>query len=134
MIDFTAHFSYWIFLWFLLYYYGIVHSNPKWLLIAALVQNSIAILMFIKYKYNLNFILVFSLITVLVKVIPLVLIKDTKVHTTDILYYLIVFGAYCLWMYLNNENAMDYVFPFELIKNKKFIPPILSIIFPPHKV
>lgn len=134
MTDFTAHFSYWIFSWFLLYYYGIVHSNPKWLLIAALVQNIIAILMFIKYKYTLKFIVIFSLITVLVKLIPLVLIKNTKVHNTDVIYYFIVFGAYCLWMYLNNKNAMVYVFPFELIKNKKFLPPILSSIFALNKV
>lgn len=129
VINVFTHFSYWIFIWFLLYYFRIVHSNPKWWLVLAFIQNIIVIFLLIRYKYSLKFILIFGLIAVLVKVIPFMLIKDTKVHNTDFVWYFIIFGMYCLGMYLNNKNTMNYIFPFDSIKNKKFFPPILREIF-----
>ena len=124
-----THFSYWIFTWFLLYYFGVVTTNPKWLLVLAFIQNIIVIFLFIRYKYTLKFILIFSLIAVLVKVIPFMLIKGTKVDNTAFIWYFIIFGMYCLGMYLNNKNTINYIFPFDSIKNKKFFPPILREIF-----
>jgi hypothetical protein len=120
-------FSYWILVWFLLYYYRIVHSNPKWLLIVALVQNLIGLFFLIKHKYTIKFILTFIFINTIIKVVPLILIMNTKVNTIDIIYYLVVFFFYLLYMYYNQQNGIDYIISIDSIKNKEYSTPLMGL-------
>jgi hypothetical protein len=129
MVDYSRFdytFSYWILVWFLLYYYRKVPYNPKWLLVLGIISNILAIISFIKNKYSLKFILVFIIDNILIKVVPLILIMNTKINTIDIMYYLAVFFFYLLYMYFNQQNGIDYIFPTESIKKKEYSPPMVS--------
>ena len=132
MVDYSRFdytFSYWILLWFLLYYYRIVPSNPKWLLVLGIIHNILAIISFINNKYSFSFILVFIIINIIIKVVPLILIFGSKVNTTDFVYYLVIFLFYFLYMYLNKQNALGYIFPEEsVVKKKEYSPPMVSIL------
>jgi hypothetical protein len=43
-------FSYWIFIWYLLYMLKIVIYNPKWALMIALIENTFALALMFFYK------------------------------------------------------------------------------------
>ena len=94
-------FSYWIFVWFILYFTHIVTINPKLWLIIALLENIISILV-ISLKSKMYIIIRFIIINFFIKAIPLYLIWNTKIHSIDVVCSLLLFVIYLLWLYINN--------------------------------
>ena len=126
---FDFFFSYWILTWFFLYYFKIVKSNPKLLILIGLIANVVTLSTIIYYRNSLNLILGFIIVNICIKVIPLYLLRNTRTHTNDILWYVLIFLIYCLWMYLNGINLIDFLKNnFNSIKNKKYDPPIVHIV------
>lgn len=93
-------FSYWIFAWYLLYITGIFTKyNPKISIILALIMNFYLIYLLIYYK---KFYMLFLIITVIciIKIIPLITLKNTKIKLNDFLFGFMLFIIYCLWITL----------------------------------
>ena len=126
---FDFFFSYWILTWFFLYYFKIVKSNPKLLLLFGLIMNLVTLSTIIYYRNPLDIILAFIIVNICIKVLPLYLLRNTHTHKNDILWYIVIFILYCLWMYLNGINLIDFLKNnFNSIKNKKYDPPIVHIV------
>ena len=113
-VDFL--FSYWIFLWFLLYYSACSYSRaPKWILwinpmIAlyfALIENFINIIIIYKtVTFDIFFKYTAMLLTV--KVLPIYLLRGTKIHwMRDIVGTAALFVIYLIWLNVNNTTLWD---------------------------
>jgi hypothetical protein len=121
--------SYWIFAWFLLYYYKYVTYNPLLLLIVAGIENVVLLSLMIYYKNPLFTILLFIIINTFIKIIPIYLLRNTKVTLCDIKSYVVVFLIYLIWMYLNKKDPIEFQNKtLDSIKNKRFDAPITHIV------
>lgn len=101
-------FSYWIFIWYLLYMLKVVDYNPKWALMIALIENIFALALMIYYKNSFINIFLFCLINLFIKILPLWSLRNTKYEINGIYYLIILFCIYLLWLKINN---------FDLLKN-----------------
>lgn len=99
-------FSYWIFVWFIVYYLATfllqIRSvpNPKLALIIAEVQNIALIAYFIMKDVPTRNIFVFVFINIFIKIIPIYLLRNVKIHESDILWIFLLYIAYLLVGYL----------------------------------
>jgi hypothetical protein len=119
-------FSYWIFIWFLLYHFQIVSYNPKAGLAIALFTNVLMLFLMISYKNSLHYILLFSLIQMCIKILPLWSLRNTTIHNKDIMATIILFVIYNIWLAMNNENMVHLSeIGYEAVKYNKINTPII---------
>lgn len=98
---FEFTFSYWVFAWFLLYWFRIVKYNPKiWLIIALLIVifGEIFRIIFKKWHRTWIDIFLFIVITIIIKVIPIWILRNTRVEVDDFLAGIVLFIGFALWM------------------------------------
>ena len=116
-------FSYWIFVWYLLYFFRITKYNPKFVLICGVIENIILLFFMIYYKTNLNVIIFFIFGMGLIKIIPIYTIWYTIIKWRDILFTFILFFIYIIWLYINNKS-LYYIYnnTKEVVFNKKYFP------------
>ena len=101
-------FSYWIFLWYILYILKLVIYNPKWGLTISLIENTFALALMIFYKNSFINIFLFCFINLFIKILPLWTLRKTKYEINGIYSLIILFCIYLLWLKINN---------FDLLKN-----------------
>ena len=103
-------FSYWIFIWFILYYIGLIKYNPIFILIIAYILTLFEIIYLIKNnisKYNL---IKFFIINVLIKLLPILLIIKfpLRFKLDDIYISIYLILIYLILMSIINKNPYDY--------------------------
>ena len=103
-------FSYWLFLWFLLYYFKFIDYNPYFGLILDLIVNAIMLFIFLIYE-NYYKAFLFLLVMVSIKVIPIYLLRKSKIVKKDIyalIFLFIFYIIYCKFFeirtFANNKN------------------------------
>jgi hypothetical protein len=101
-------FSYWIFLWYVLYILQLVKYNPKWALTIGLIENTFALALMFFYKNSFINIFLFCFINVFIKILPLWTLRNTKYQINGIYSLIILFCIYLLWLKINH---------FDIIKN-----------------
>jgi hypothetical protein len=126
--DFT--FSYWILLWFILYEYNFTTYNPKFALSIGLLENAIYLFYMIFYKNSLFTILLFIIINIIIKIIPLYILANTVIQKRDIIFTLQLLVLYVIWLLVNNVNIYQYLKdPLKSFReNKTDQTPLISII------
>jgi len=101
-------FSYWIFTWFILYYFNFTKLNPLFLLILGLFSNLIALILLLLYK-NYYKALLFIIVNTIIKIIPIYLIRNSKIKLLDIIFS-IVFGViFLLYLYFNKYSIKNLI-------------------------
>jgi len=110
ILRFDLVFSYWIFIWYLLYEFKLVKSAPKLALILGLIDNLIALCLMFYYANPYINIFIFSLINFCIKVIPLWRIRKIQIKIYDVYLFIIIFILYNIWLYLNNTNFYQTVY------------------------
>jgi|TARA_B110000261_G_C12731071_1_gene216487 hypothetical protein len=101
-------FSYWILFWYILFILKIINYNPKFILIIAIIQNSLGLLYKLLYEPILNsFIL--AIIILFTKIIPLYSIVNTKIKNKDIYFAILLFIFYNFWIYINETNLYEII-------------------------
>jgi hypothetical protein len=96
-------FSYWIFVWFILYFTSVVTISPKIWIWLALFENIISIFFMLKSKFY--YILRFIVINLFIKVIPLYLVWNEPIRKSDIVYSGFVFVIYNVWLFINGKTV-----------------------------
>ena len=91
-------FSYWIFAWYLFYMLGWVTPNPKFAIYLALLENIFVLASMLYYRVNPKKIVLFLIVVLLIKVLPLWTIRDTKIKEKDIYATLGVGLMYVGWI------------------------------------
>ena len=125
-ISFDLIFSYWIFIWFLFYYFKIIKYNPYLLLILALLSNIYSFFMLINYK-NYYKATLFLIVNLLIKALPIYLLKDTKIRKKDIYFSIIYILAYIFYVYLRGYK-LNQIYYKEGLKSKNIDTPFMYLI------
>ena len=95
-------FSYWLFIWFIFNYIGLINASPLIFLIIALI--SIIITFIIKRKINKKIIIK----NIYLKVIPIFLIfKIPLFNEEDLLFGFFLAYIYIITLLYNNKNPID---------------------------
>ena len=98
MRRFDFVFSYWILTWWILYMIGLVPFNPKLFLILGIIENIFGIF-FLTYP-NLIY---FMIINFFIKVIPLYLIWNTKLKSSDNYFGIGLLIVHLIWLRINKQ-------------------------------
>ena len=112
-LDFV--FSYWIFLWYLLFILGFKVWNPKLALIIGIIANSIK-LIWMMWNSTIFYLLLFIVINVFIKVIPLLTLWNCPINfVKDSCHLLILFIIYLIWLVLNGLTLYNYKEIFKMV-------------------
>ena len=99
-----SHFiSYWILAWYVLYIFNITKYNPKIWLIILIIGIVLFSLVLLYYKNYKSFIACIGF-NIIIKVIPLLTIWNTKILMRDFYFGLLIFIVYNLWIMYNNKD------------------------------
>jgi hypothetical protein len=96
---FDQIFSYWIFVWYLLYVLGIISYNPKFALIIGVITNILVLLIKIIFKNSIYNIVFFITVNFVIKVIPLYFLWNSKILMEDVYASIGLFSIYLVWLY-----------------------------------
>ena len=121
--DFT--FSYWILVWFFLYYNKIITYNPKIWLVLGLIHNLITLIMMFYYQNSFLYLFLFIIVNVIIKIIPLWLSfsespseagsiltrmrKFMRFNEDDFWFGAGLFAVHLLWLSANNSSYPQFL-------------------------
>jgi hypothetical protein len=100
-VDFV--FSYWIFVWYLLYEFCVTTYNPKIALVLGIIHNTIMLLFMFYYKNDWVHIFTFFFINFFIKVVPLWTLQHDAYQWKDFYALVVYFMIYIVWLYVNNQ-------------------------------
>lgn len=118
-IRFDYLFSYWIVIWFLIYYFiqpshsKIVqfirnNMNPTIGLLIALLENIITFIFIVNSHFEWWFFFVFIFMMVSIKILPIYLLRNTKIHLIpNIISLISIFFIYNVYLLVNNTNIYE---------------------------
>lgn len=101
-------FSYWIFVWYLLYISGIFPYSPKIALLLAISINIIMFVLMIYYKTRGIYIFNFIFINFFIKILPYYTLIREKIYMRDLKHLVIIFIGYSIWLYMNGLSVIKY--------------------------
>jgi len=123
VVRFDYIFSYWIFVWWVLYKIKVIKYNPKILLIIGIIVNLFHLLIKIKNE-NYCSIPSFLFINFIIKIIPLISVLDIEIINIkeDFLFGLALLIFYLFWLYVNDKM---YILKMKFLtdKNSEIKPP-----------
>jgi len=91
---FDLVFSYWIFVWFLLYNFKFVTYNPKFVLMLGIIENIIVFILMLILGSNYTTLFYFIIINLCIKIWPYYTIRKTYITYKDIYASVILFSIY----------------------------------------
>jgi hypothetical protein len=100
-------FSYWIFIWFLLYYFKFTKYNPLLTLIIGYIITIGELIYLISQKTNKYNLIKFTVINIIIKVIPILLIYNHKITFKEFVINFYIFLIYIITMAIMNINPTD---------------------------
>jgi hypothetical protein len=102
-------FSYWIYLWYLLYAFKVINYSPKFPLILGLIDNIVMLVLMVMYGTSRRTIFYFVIINTLIKVVPLYYLRNEPIKRRDIYFTTILFGIFILWLHLNKQSLFGNI-------------------------
>ena len=101
-------FSYWIFAWYLLYMFNIVKGyNPKFAIIVGVIENMCVILLMLYYKTKPIYLILFVVMFIIMKIIPLYTVWKSRITLKDIISTIVLFVVYLIWVNLNGKSLIE---------------------------
>ena len=102
-------FSYWIYLWFILYVFKFTTYSPKFVIMLALIENAIMLVLMCLYGTSRETIFYFILINTLIKVLPYYYLREQPIKTEDIYATIVIFIIFNIWLHINKQNLVGNV-------------------------
>jgi hypothetical protein len=99
-------FSYWIYVWYILYAFKITRFSPKFPLILGLIDNIIMFGLMLLYGTSRETIFYFIIINTLIKVVPLYYLRNESIQWSDIYFTCILFLVFMGWLYINKQSLI----------------------------
>jgi len=97
-------FSYWIFAWFLLYWFKWIDFSPKLALLLGVMEN-LVLFVFIILRKSWIFVFSFVVINLLIKILPLYLLRKEKINIhRDLSILIFIFFLYVSWIFINEKT------------------------------
>ena len=101
-------FSYWILAWYIAYMAKLTPYNPKWAFILGIIENIVLAIALVLYGGVISSIVLFLLVNVILKGVPLYTIYNTKSTITDIYVLMGLFVLYTIWVQLNGTDFIRH--------------------------
>jgi len=102
-------FSYWIYVWYLLYLFKIIKYSPKFPLILGLIDNIIMLILMLLYGTSRRTIFYFIVINTLIKVVPLYYLRNESIKLNDIYFTCGLFLLFVIWLHFNKESLFGNI-------------------------
>ena len=99
-------FSYWIFIWYILYEFKFTSHSPKFSLIIGLLENIVMFIMMLTYGTSYKTIIYFIIINTLIKVIPLYYLRNNSIKMKDIYFSILLFIIFIIWLHINAQSLI----------------------------
>lgn len=106
IIRFDLIFSYWIYLWYVFYTFGLTGFSPKFAITIGLIYNTFMLIMMLLYKTSIRHIFSFIIINTLIKVLPFYYLNHEKIKIKDIYFTIGLFILFIIWLHINNESLV----------------------------
>jgi len=101
-------FSYWIYVWYILYIFKVLKYSPKLAIIFGMIENLIMFILMCIYNTKKILVVLFIIMFILLKLIPLYTIWNDKIQfNDDIKNTSLLFIIYLLWIHLNQLTITD---------------------------
>lgn len=97
-------FSYWIYLWFILYVFKITIYSPKFPLTLGLIHNIIMLVIMLMYGTSKRTIFYFIIINSLIKALPVYYLRNEPFKMRDIIFTAFLFIIFIIWLHLNRQS------------------------------
>lgn len=105
-LRFDLVFSYWIYIWYILYAFKIIRFSPKFPLLLGLIDNIIMLILMLTYGTSVRTIFYFIIINTLIKIVPLYYLRNEKIKMKDIYFTILLFGIFVLWLHINKQSLI----------------------------
>jgi hypothetical protein len=102
-------FSYWIYVWYILYEFKIISYSPKLPLILGLIDNLVMLVLMLMYGTSKRTIFYFIIINTLIKVVPLYYLRSESIKMKDIMFTIFLFFIFIIWLHLNRQSLFGNV-------------------------
>jgi hypothetical protein len=102
-------FSYWIYLWYILYAFRITEFSPKFALILGLLDNMVMFVLMLLYGTSRRTIFYFLIINIFIKVAPLYYLRNEQIKIKDLLFTTGLFIVFVLWLHMNKQSLIGNV-------------------------
>ena len=102
-------FSYWIYIWFILYELQIIDYSPKFPLILGVIYNVIMLIFMTLYGTSRRTIFYFIVINTLIKVLPLYYLREESIRMSDIYFTGGLFLLFVFWLHLNKQSLVGNI-------------------------
>ncbi len=99
-------FSYWIYVWYILYLFKLTRFSPKFPLILGLVDNIIMLGFMFMYGTSRETIFYFIIINTLIKIVPLYYLSNEIIYMKDIYFTILLFIIFILWLHINRQSLI----------------------------
>jgi hypothetical protein len=97
-------FSYWILIWFILYYFKLISFSPKFALTVGILENIVLFILMIIWGTSLRTIIWFVIINTLIKIMPFYYLRNEPYNLKDIYFTFGLFFVFIIWVYINNQS------------------------------
>ena len=108
-LRFDLVFSYWVYIWYILYAFKITNYSPKFPLVLGLIDNIVMLCLMILYSTSFHTILYFIIINTIIKVIPLYYLWSQPIRLKDIYLTLGLFLCFILWLHINEQSLIGNI-------------------------
>ena len=97
-------FSYWIFVWYLLYMLKIINYSPKFAIGLGIIENTILLCLMFYFGTKTKSIIIFLIINLFIKIIPYYTLRKETIKIKNILFSVVLFIIYIVWLHINNKS------------------------------
>jgi hypothetical protein len=102
-------FSYWIYVWYVLYVFKLIQYSPKLALIIGVIDNIFMFIMMLLYGTSKKTIFYFIIVNTLIKVVPLYYLKNEQIKVTDIYFTCGLFLLFIIWLHINKQSLVGNI-------------------------
>lgn len=102
-------FSYWIYVWYILYAFKLTHYSPKFPLILGLIDNVIMLILMLLYGTSKRTIFYFIIVNTLIKIVPLYYLRNESFKMKDIYFTAFLFVIFILWLHINKQSLFGNI-------------------------
>ena len=102
-------FSYWIYVWYVLYVFKLIQYSPKLALIIGVIDNIFMFIMMLLYGTSSRTIFYFIVINTLIKVMPIYYLRNETIKMNDIYFMFGLFLVFIIWLQINKQNLVGNI-------------------------
>ena len=102
-------FSYWIYIWFILYIFKYTIYSPKFALTLGLLDNIVLLFLMFTWGTSIKTIIWFIIINTLIKIMPLYYLRTEPYKMKDVYFTMGLFLIYIIWLHINNQSLVGNI-------------------------